>query len=105
MLTYRYNSKEKTAYGRSDDYHSLSFSIMRQFLDKRLTVKMATNDLLWAQKKWTRTNTGDIYNAYAMYGRHLPFIVLSAYYTISWGKSFSHRAIEQSNNEEKSRAM
>ena len=105
MLTYRYNSKEKSAYGRSDDYHDLSFSIMRQLLDKRLTLKLAANDLLWAQKPWTRTNTGDIYSATAMYGRHLPSLVLSAYYTINKGKSFSHRDIEQSNKEEKSRAL
>lgn len=40
-----------------------------------------------------------------MYGRHLPSLVLSAYYTINKGKSFSHRDIEQSNKEEKSRAL
>ena len=105
MLTYRYNSKEKSAYGRSDSYHDLSFSIMRQLLDKRLTLKLAANELLWAQKPWTHTNTGDIYSATAMYGRHLPSLVLSAYYTINKGKSFSHRDIEQSNKEEKSRAL
>ena len=105
MLTYRYNSKEKTAYGHSDHYHDLSFSIMRQFLDKRLTLKLAANHLLWAQKPWTRTTTGDIYSATAMYGRHLPSLKLSAYYTISWGKKFSHSDIQHSNTEEKSRAL
>lgn len=105
MLTYRYNSKEKTAYGHSDHYHDLSFSIMRQFLDKRLTLKLAANHLLWAQKPWTRTTTGDIYSATAMYGRHLPSLKVSAYYTISWGKKFSHSDIQHSNTEEKSRAL
>ena len=105
MLTYRYNSKQKSAYGRSDDSHSLSFSVMRPFLNKRLTVKLASNNLFWAQKTWTRTTTGDIYNAYVMYGRHLPSLTLSVYYTINRGKSFSHRDIEQSNKEEKSRAL
>lgn len=105
MLTYRYYSRQKTAYGKSDGTHKLSFSLMRQFLDKRLTTKLSVSNLLWAQKPWTRVNTGDVLNEYSMYGRHLPFCTLSVYYQVSWGKHFSHRQIERSNSEENSRAM
>ncbi|MCH3980350.1 MAG: outer membrane beta-barrel protein [Prevotella sp.] len=105
MLTYRYYSRQKTAYGKSDGTHKLSFSLMRQFLDKRLTTKLSVSNLLWAQKPWTRVNTGDVLNEFSMYGRHLPSCTLSFYYQVSWGKHFSHRQVESSNREEKSRAM
>lgn len=105
MLTYRYYSRQKTAYGKSDGTHKLSFSLMRQFLDKRLTTKLSVSNLLWAQKPWTRVNTGDVLNEYSMYGRHLPSCTLSVYYQVSWGKHFSHRQIERSSSEENSRAM
>ena len=105
QLLYRYISESKSAYGRSRDYHQLDFSCMKTFFNDKLTCKLSVNDLICEQKNWSYTLTNKIYRKTYMYGRFLPFFSFSIYYTFTKGKRKQHDSIEQSNSDEKMRAM
>ena len=105
QLLYRYNSKSRSAYGKSDDYHVLNTSWLKTFMGDRLTCKLSIDDWFWAQKPKDIVNNSSIYQESRMYGRQMPSFSLSVTYTISKGKQTKHADIEKSNSTEKERAM
>ncbi|MCI6161140.1 MAG: outer membrane beta-barrel protein [Prevotella sp.] len=105
QLLYRYISESKSAYGKSRDYHQLDFSCMKTFLNDKLTCKLSVNDLICGQKNWSYTQTNNVYHKTYRYDRRVPFFSFSIYYTFTKGKRKQHDSIEQSNSDEKRRAM
>ena len=102
-LLYRYTSSQRTAYGRSNDYHTLNASFMKRFLDNSLTTKLSLSDIICCQKNRTTVTTPDIIQRSDMYGKHVPFVSLSISYTFRRGNKRDFKDIEHSNGQEMNR--
>lgn len=104
-VLYRYESKSKNIFGREALYQLLNFTAAKNLFNDHLVCKLAAEGLLCSQKLHPTFSSSDVFVSSAMYGRRLPQVKLIVYYTSTWGKTHSASKIENSNQEDRNRAI
>ena len=105
LVQYRFMSDSRTAYGKTNAYHTLNTSLTKSLCHDRLTCKLSVSDLICTQKSRSSFADGHLTTTSAMYGRRQPDITLSVFCNINRGKKQPLKSIEKSNQEEQSRAL
>jgi outer membrane receptor protein involved in Fe transport len=103
-ILYRFYSPEKTAYSEDDPYHLLNFSIQRNFLSDKLTIKLSLDQILCYQKPATKTITPTVESINKMYGKKIPSLSFTITYSFNKGKTRQMPNITDANAQEKNRA-
>jgi hypothetical protein len=102
-ILYRFYSPEKSAYSEDDPYHLLNFSVQRNFLSDKLTLKLSLDQILCYQKPATKTITPTVESIRKMYGKSIPYLSITVTYSFSKGKVQQMSNITDANTQEKNR--